>query len=166
MTNLVADWTNFALLTGGAAGAMVGLLFVAVSIRADAISQSRAVSSRISQVLTIFLGLLSASLMVSLPDLSNVALGVLLIVAAVCMGATSVVLDRHARGGGAATEPLAKVLDVISPDLITAVLMALSGLGLILGLQGSLLLLALAAILGFVGAIGAWVVLIQPTEGL
>lgn len=44
--------------------------------------------------------------------------------------------------------------------------MALSGLGLILGLQGSLLLLALAAILGFVGAIGAWVVLIQPTEGL
>lgn len=86
MTNLVADWTNFALLTGGAAGAMVGLLFVAVSIRADAISQSRAVSSRISQVLTIFLGLLSASLMVSLPDLSNVALGVLLIVAAVCMG--------------------------------------------------------------------------------
>jgi modulator of FtsH protease len=34
------DWDTFALITGGAAGALIGLLFVAVSIRIDSISRS------------------------------------------------------------------------------------------------------------------------------
>jgi hypothetical protein len=154
-------WAEFTVITGGAAAALVGLLFVAVSIRADLIAQSRSLRSRLAQILTIFLGLLGAAIFVSLPNPAPWVLGIELLVASVLMTVAFIVLNHRAESGE--RNPLEKVLDRLNPNITTAVLVGLSGLALILGFEAGLFLLALAAVVGFVGgAIGAWFVLVRP----
>ena len=50
-----AAWQNFAVTTGGLAGALTGLLFVAVPLRAAALAGSRSLRSRAAQTLVLFL---------------------------------------------------------------------------------------------------------------
>lgn len=155
-------WGEFAVIIGGAAAALVGLLFVAVSIRADVIARSKALRSRLAQILTIFLGVLGSSIMVSLPNPAKWLLGIELIAVALMVGAALIVLDHRAERGSDRGS-LEKVLDRINPNVTTAVLIGMSGLALVLRFEGALFLLALAALVGFVGgAIGAWLVLVRP----
>lgn len=155
-------WGEFAVIIGGAAAALVGLLFVAVSIRADVIARSKALRSRLAQILTIFLGVLGSSIMVSLPNPAKWLLGIELIAVALMVGAALIVLDHRAERGSDRGS-LEKVLDRINPNVTTAVLIGMSGLALVLRFEGGLFLLALAALVGFVGgAIGAWLVLVRP----
>ena len=155
------EWGEFAVITGGAAAALVGLLFVAVSIRADVIAQSRSLRSRLAQILTILLGLLGAAIVLSLPNPARWVLGIELVLVAVLMTIAFIVLNHRAES--AERKPLEKVLDRLNPNVTTAVLVGLSGLALILSFEPGLFLLALAAVVGFVGgAIGAWLVLVRP----
>ena len=57
-----SSWVNFALAVAGSAGALIGPLFVAVSIRSSAISASRGLSARAAETLVLF----TTSLVVSL----------------------------------------------------------------------------------------------------
>ena len=156
-------WAEFTVIAGGAAGALVGLLFVAVSIRADAIARSRELRSRLAQTLTIFLGILCASILVSLPNPELWMLGVELIVAALLMGAAFISLEHRAKGGDATRSRLGAFLDHFSPNVTTAVLIGASGVVLLFGLPVGLFLLAVATLIGFVGGVvGAWLVLVRP----
>jgi type IV secretory pathway VirB2 component (pilin) len=155
-------WTNFLVITGGASAALVGLLFVAVSIRADAISKSKGLRSRLAQVLTLFLGLLASCILVSLPNPARWVLGVELAVAALLIGTALAILDHRAERGSDRLQ-LERILDRLSPNVTTAVLIGLSGIALIFGFDWGLYFLALAALVGFIGgAIGAWLVLVRP----
>jgi hypothetical protein len=155
-------WAEFAVISGGAAAALVGLLFVAVSIRADVIARSRGLRSRLAQVLTIFLGLLGSSILISLPNPAVWVLGVELIVASLLVSTALIVLDHRAERSSD-RQPLEKVLDRLNPNVTTGVLIGLSGLSLVLGYEQGLFLLPLAAMVGFVGgAVGAWLVLVRP----
>jgi hypothetical protein len=156
----VEAWTDFAVIAGGAAAALVGLLFVSVSIRADVISKSKGLRSRIAQILTIFLGILSACVFVALPNPAEWVLGIELVVTSLAIGAAFIVLDHRAERGGDA--PLATVLDRLNPNVTTAVLVGLAGLTLVLGQTWGLYFLAAASIVAFVGgAVGAWLVLVR-----
>lgn len=156
------EWAEFTVITGGAAAALVGLLFVAVSIRADVIAKSRGLRSRLAQILTIFLGLLASSIAVSLPNPALWVLGIELLIISLLVSAALIVLDHRAERSGD-RQSLEKVLDRLNPNVTTGVLIGLSGLALILGFEPGLFLLPLAAIVGFVGgAIGAWLVLVRP----
>ncbi len=162
MDPVVEGWTDFTLIAGGAAAAMVGLFFVAVSIRADMIATSQGLRSRLAQVLTILLGLLGSCLLVSLPNPTEWVLGAELIVASLAMGAAFIVLNHRAERAGTG-ESLERVLDRLNPNITTAVLVGLSGVALVLGFEWGLFLLALATIVGFVGSVvGAWLVLVKP----
>jgi multisubunit Na+/H+ antiporter MnhB subunit len=113
-------------------------------------------------VLTIFLGLLGSCILVSLPNPADWVLGTELIVAALLMGAAFIVLN-HRADRSASRESLEKALDRLNPNITTAVLVGLSGVALVFGLEAGLFLLALATLVGFVGGvIGAWLVLVRP----
>ena len=148
-------------MTGGAAAGLVGLLFVAVSIRADVVARSQALRSRLAQILTIFLGLLCSAICMSLPNPAPWILGAELVAVAVAMGTAFIVLGRRAES--TEVSRLGRVLERVNPNVTTAVLVGLGGVAVCFGFEQGLFLLAVAAIVGFVGgAIGAWLVLVRP----
>lgn len=158
------EFGDFAVIAGGAAAALVGLLFVAVSIRAETIGRSVEVRSRVAGILTILLTILVAWLCVALPNPARWVLGVELIVVALAAGAAFIVLNVRAENSGDRTA-IGRVLDRVNPNVTTAVLVALAGVALVFGLDAGLFLLALATIIGFVGGvIGAWLVLVRATD--
>jgi hypothetical protein len=59
---------TFATVAGGAAAALTGLLFVAVSIRIDVIAKSQELRSRAAQTLALFVALLFITILISIPD--------------------------------------------------------------------------------------------------
>jgi hypothetical protein len=59
----VHEWDTFAVVVGGSAGALVGLLFVAISIHAQRIAGSADLRGRSAQTLVIFASLLLIALL-------------------------------------------------------------------------------------------------------
>ena len=68
-------WQTFADISGSAAAALAGLLFVSVSIRIDVIAPSRALRNRAAQTLVLFVSVLLVALCLAIPEQSREALG-------------------------------------------------------------------------------------------
>ena len=67
-------WRDFAVIAGGLAGALTGLLFVAVSIKSDTLAGSRSLSSRAAQTLVLFMMPALSAVVLAAPQ-PGVALG-------------------------------------------------------------------------------------------
>jgi hypothetical protein len=80
-------WGTFAVITGGAAAALTGLLFVAVSIRIEVIAASAELRNRAAQTLGLFVTVLLAASLLAIPGQSSRALGGELTALAVLTGA-------------------------------------------------------------------------------
>jgi hypothetical protein len=73
----VSGWGDFAVLMGAATASLLGLLFVAVSIRVEPIAKSAELRNRSAHTMTLLLtGLLAAALL-AVPDQRRWALGIL-----------------------------------------------------------------------------------------
>ena len=83
----MAEWETFAVITGGAAAALAGLLFVAVSIRADVIARSQELRNRAAQTLTLFLAVVVIAALIAIPGQGFRTLGIELIILAAITGA-------------------------------------------------------------------------------
>ena len=70
------QWHDFATSFAAAAGALLGLAFVAISFNLDTILKFKALPGRAVETLAFFAYALAASLLIQLPGLSNVALGI------------------------------------------------------------------------------------------
>ena len=90
-------WEEFAVVTGGAAAALTGLLFVAVSIRLDVIAASTDLRSRAAQTLTLFLSVTLVAVLFAIPGQPEWLFGVELIALAIVCGVMLFVLARRAR---------------------------------------------------------------------
>ena len=99
-----AAWATFGGAVAAVAGALTGLLFVALSVKATALSESRALASRAAQTLVLFMLSVLIAVVVVAPQPAT-AVGSQLVALAALSGAALLLLDRragHAREPGAA----------------------------------------------------------------
>ncbi len=170
---MLSGWENFAVISGSAAGALTGLLFVAVSLNRDRIVGNAALRSEAGQTLVLFLLALLLSLLLVIPGTSPRLLGIVLVVVAVVSGAILIIVgrgkddaargrDAKAAGDDAAEAPadrLARLLDRVSPNLVAMLSIAVAGSLEIAGDNG-LYWLAAAVVLALGGGvINAWLFL-------
>jgi hypothetical protein len=160
----VGGWGSFAVITGTAAGALIGLLFVAVSIRIEVIAGSVELRNRAAQTLGLFVLVLLVAILLSIPRQATWVLGAELLVVAAFVGSVLFVLDRRARSG-AGSKPIAHVLDVVSPNTFTSLLLAATGLLLILGVDEGSYALVPTVVVAIVGGVtSAWLFLTKLTS--
>src|SRR5262249_31342754 len=114
---VVSGWSDFAVVMGAATAALLGLLFVAVSIRVETIARSAELRSRCGQTLTLLLtGLLVAALL-AVPGQHDWTLGAEYLVLAVVVTVVAVALDR--RAGSERRSMIGRRLDSINPTFVT-----------------------------------------------
>jgi hypothetical protein len=155
----VSEWTEFATLAGSAAGALIGLLFVAVSIRVDMIAQSVELRARASQTLALFVTGLLAAIALAVPGQPRWVLGVELIALALAAAGTTVVMDKRAEKYHDFAA-IANVFDDASPNYVTCLLLIAAGITLVLDHQWGLYLVVPTFVAVFVGGvISAWLFL-------
>ena len=164
---VVEKWATFAEITGEAAAALIGLLFVAVSIRVNVIAASKELRNRAAQALSLFFTVLLVAVVLAIPDQAYGVLGGELIAIAVTLVAVLFVLDRRARSGteAASSQPVAQILEAVSPNGITSALLLASGVTVALGGHAGLYILIapVTAALGG-GVVSAWLLLTKVTE--
>jgi cobalamin synthase len=148
---------------GAATAALLGLLFVAVSIRVETIAASAELRNRSAQTLSLLLtGLLVAALL-AVPDQPTWALGVEYLVLAVVVSGVAILLDR--RAGAQTGSALGRRLDASNPTVVTCSLLAIAAVVLILGHPDGIYVLvpALFAVL-IGGVVNAWLILVRVSD--
>jgi hypothetical protein len=158
----VSGWGDFAVVIGAATAALLGLLFVAVSIRVEVIAESAELRNRSAQTLTLLLtGLLVASLL-AVPDQRKRLLGAEYLALALAVTGVALILDR--RAGDQRGSALGRRLDAINPTFVTCSLLVMAAVILILGHKHGIYLLVPALIAVLVGGVvNAWLILVRLT---
>ena len=154
-----AMWLGFGEALAAVAGALTGLLFVAVSVKSEVLAASRSLSSRAAQTLVLFMTSVILAVLLVAPQ-PPAALGWELLAVAAVSGTTLLILDR--RAGHGSQQPVARFIEKFSPNTITAVLVGIAGLTFLLKGGGGLYWLipaAMASLLG--GVVNAWVFLVR-----
>jgi len=152
-------WRDFVVTVAGLAGALTGLLFVAVSLKSEALARSRSLSFRAAQTLVLFMTAAIAAILLVAPQPGS-ALGAELLALAAVSGIALLVFDR--RAGHDQDSGVARYIERASPNLITAVLVALAGLTLLLTAGGGLYWMIPATLASLVGGvINAWLFLVK-----
>jgi len=157
-----ALWLSFGEALAPIAGALTGLLFVAISVKGDVFAASRSLSCRAAETLVLFMISVLVAVVLVAPQ-PHAALGWELLVVAVVSGAILFILDR--RAGHATQAGVARYVERFSPNTITAVLVAVAGLTFLLKAGGGLYWLipaAVASLLG--GVINTWQFLVRVTS--
>jgi len=94
-----AAWAGFGEALAAVAGALTGLLFVALSVKSEVLAASRSLSSRAAQTLVLFMtSVLNAVFLVASQPAA--ALGWELLAVAAFSGTALLILDQRAGHGG------------------------------------------------------------------
>jgi hypothetical protein len=165
-------WDNFAVISGSAAGALTGLLFVAVSLNRDRIIGHEALHGEAGQTLVLFLLALLLSLVLVIPAASVRTLGVVLVAIALVVGTILSLIGRPGRDSIGRRDPsrgraqpsgaedrLARLLDAVSPNLFTVLLITVAGCLQLAGGNGLYWLAAAIALSLISGVVNAWLFL-------
>ena len=152
-------WHDFGVTIGGLAGALTGLLFVAVSIKSDTLAKSRSLRSRAGQTLVLFMTSALAAIVLVAPQPGD-ALGGELLALAAASAAILYILDR--RGGHDQASRVARYIERASPNAITSVFFGVAGVTFLVTAGGGLYWLIPAAVASLVGGvINAWLFLVR-----
>jgi hypothetical protein len=152
-------WHDFGVTVGGLAGALTGLLFVAVSIKSETLASSRSLSSRAGQTLVLFMTSALAAVFLVAPQPGD-ALGGELIALAAVAGTALYLFDR--RGGHDQASRVARYIERASPNTITAALYGVAGVTFLVTAGGGLYWLIPAAVTSLTGGvINAWLFLLR-----
>jgi hypothetical protein len=159
----VPGWDTFAVVIGGAAGALIGLLFVSVSIRIDVISASPDFRNRGAATLSLFLSVLLLAILLVVPGQAEWELGVELLVLASGLGGVLWWLGRRA-AAQPSEQPISRILATVSPDTITTIFLFAAGALLLAGVDDGVYVVIPAVIAAITGGVAsAWLFLIRIT---
>ena len=159
MGYLPGTWHDFGVTIGSLAGALTGLLFVAVSIKSETLARSRSLASRAAQTLVLFMTSAIAAIVLVAPQ-SGAALGAELLALAGISGTILFVFDR--RAGHDPNNRVARYIEQASPNAVTSVLFGLAGLTFLLKAGGGLYWMIPAVLASLVGGvINAWLFLLK-----
>ncbi len=157
-----ALWLGFGEALAAVAGALTGLLFVALSVKSAALAGSLSLRSRAAQTLVLFMTSVITAVLLVAPQ-PPAALGSELLAVAMGSGMALLILDR--RAGHKSEQRVARYIERFSPNTITAVLVGVAGLTFLLKTGGGLYWLipaVVASLLG--GVVNAWLFLIRLTS--
>ena len=161
MRYATALWPGFGEALAAVAGALAGLLFVAVSVRSAALAASRSLTSRAAQTLVLFMTSVLVAVLLVAPQ-PSAALGWELLAVAVVSGAALLILDR--RAGHGSDQSVARYIERFSPNMITVVLVGVAGFTFLLKAGGGLYWLIPAAMASLVGGVvNAWLFHVKVT---
>jgi hypothetical protein len=155
----MAGWENFFVAEVGAAAALAGLLFVAVSINLGKILELPQLPGRAAESLLILLGVLAAATLGLVPGQSATTLGVELLGVSVPVWCFPILLQVRARVPGA--PPSWIWPRIIAHQFATLPILA-AGASLCAGVGGGLYWLVAGTIFSFAAAVlNAWVLLVE-----
>jgi hypothetical protein len=161
-----ADWQGFAEMTGGASGALTGLLFVAVSINSSRIAGHQGLRASAAQTLVLFIAPLVMAAALLAPDQPDWALGAELTGIG---GITSWILLGMRRVKHSLTDDDKQLIAIFNrrgPNVMVMLLFVASGITLAIGEPNGLYLLLPASLIAQVsGVINAWYFLLPPRSG-
>jgi hypothetical protein len=156
----IGDWSGFATAEVGAAAALTGLLFVAVSINLERILTFPKLPARAAETLVVLLLALTTASLALIPQ--NVRLlGAELVALALGVGASTLAVQvRH--GPDKPSDPWTWYASRISATLLPALGYLTAGISCLAKSGGGLYWLVPATLVAFVGAVyNAWVLLVE-----
>ena len=154
-----AMWLGFGGALAAVAGALTGLLFVAISVKSNALAASLSLRARAAQTLVLFLISVLIAILLVAPQ-PSAALGWELLAVAAVSGMALTILGR--RAGHSSDQRVARYIERFSPNTTTAVLVGIAGLTFLVKAGGGLYWLiptVVASLLG--GVINAWLFLVR-----
>ena len=155
----VEAWHDLCVAAAGAAAALAGLVFVAVSINVERILQYSWLPSRALRTVLLLIGIVIACVFALAPQSAD-ALGVELLV----LGAVfaTVLLRSALRHPGDRSVTGAGTFQQSLPELIGTVPFAIAGLTLLIGSGGGLYWMLAGIVCATLGAVlNAWVLLVE-----
>ncbi len=157
---ITAGWENFFVAEAGAAAALAGLLFVAVSINLTRILSYAQLPGRAAETLILLLGLLVSALFGLVPGQSSTLLGCELLGVGIVMWGSSVSMQLTT-----AKDPqnrLSWILTRVVLTQIAAIPMLVAGVELLMNRDGAMYWLVPATILALLAAsVNAWILLVE-----
>jgi hypothetical protein len=155
------QWHDLFVATAGASAALLGLLFVAVSINLERILAYEGLPERALETLLLLLGVLIVGIVGLIPAESTVALGLELFLIAVLIAAIIFRLPAP-RAEETGKEPGSWRLSRIGVRLMGTVPLVVGGLSVLFEVGGGLYWIVAGIILAIVGAVAnAWVLLVE-----
>ena len=157
-----AMWLSFGGALAAVAGALTGLLFVAISVKSNVLAASLSLRARAAQTLVLFMISVLIAILLVAPQ-PSAALGWELLAVAAFSGVVLVILGR--RAGYNPDERVPRYIERFSPNTVTAVLVAGAGLTFLVKAGGGLYWLIPAAMASLVGGVvNAWLFLVRVTS--
>ena len=155
-----AQWHDFATAFAAAAGALLGLAFVAISFNLEPILENATLPGRAVETLIFFAYPLAGGLLILVPGLSHVELGIGQAILAAGL-IRLVVLDLP-RWRAQRSDPLSWQLTHFAPGVLIALFATIGALGMLTTSVGGLYWIAAAmGIATAAGIINSWVLLVE-----
>jgi modulator of FtsH protease len=154
-------WTDFAVAVAGAAAALSGLLFVAVSINLSRILAFPNLPARAGQTLIMLVTPLIVALLVLIPDQRPDLLGVELLVGAALLVPALGWLNRPSTRS-VEEDRVGYAVSRIAPAVLVVGFLGAAGISLLALAGGGLYWIAPAVVIAIVAGLGnAWVLLVE-----